>query len=61
VVDGALPEPLGGAHRDPTEAARTLKAALLGHLDALSGVSPSELKERRLKKYREMGVFREGG
>jgi acetyl-CoA carboxylase carboxyl transferase subunit alpha len=57
VIDGILPEPLGGAHRDPATAAGTLKQAVLGHLDRLSGVDPSELVERRLGKYRRMGVF----
>jgi acetyl-CoA carboxylase carboxyl transferase subunit alpha len=60
VVDGILPEPLGGAHRDPEAAAATLADALRGHLRALSGVSGSELIERRLQKYRKMGVFHEG-
>ena len=59
VVDGVLPEPLGGAHRDPAAAAATLREALRGHLDALSGVSGSELVERRLRKYRVMGVFQD--
>jgi acetyl-CoA carboxylase carboxyl transferase subunit alpha len=59
VVDGVLPEPLGGAHRDPGAAAATLREALRRHLGALSGVSPSELVERRLQKYRVMGVFRD--
>jgi acetyl-CoA carboxylase carboxyl transferase subunit alpha len=59
VVDGVLPEPLGGAHRDPIAAAATLREALRRHLGALSGVSPSELVERRLQKYRVMGVFRD--
>ena len=59
IIDGVLPEPLGGAHRDPAAAAATLKAALLRHLDALSGVSPMDLVARRLQKYRRMGVFSE--
>jgi acetyl-CoA carboxylase carboxyl transferase subunit alpha len=59
VVDGILPEPLGGAHRDPDTTAATVKAAILGHLERLSGVSDQELVERRLLKYRVMGVFRE--
>ena len=60
VVDAILPEPLGGAHRDPVSAASTLKLALLRHLDGLSGVSVEDLIERRLLKFRRMGVFREG-
>jgi acetyl-CoA carboxylase carboxyl transferase subunit alpha len=59
VVDEVLPEPLGGAHRDPATAAETLKAAVLRHLQPLSGVSPDDLVERRLQRYRRMGDFRE--
>jgi acetyl-CoA carboxylase carboxyl transferase subunit alpha len=59
VVDGILGEPVGGAHRDWDAAAAILKAALLRHLDALSGVSDGERVERRLLKFRRMGVFRE--
>ena len=59
VVDELLPEPLGGAHRDPAAAAATFKAAVIRHLDRLSGVSPGELVERRLQRYRRMGDFRE--
>jgi acetyl-CoA carboxylase carboxyl transferase subunit alpha len=58
VVDGVLPEPLGGAHRDPAQAAATLKAAVIGHLDRLSGVATEERVEQRLQKFRRMGVFR---
>jgi acetyl-CoA carboxylase carboxyl transferase subunit alpha len=60
IIDGILPEPLGGAHRDPPAAARVLKQALLGHLDALSAVSAEQRAERRLLKFRNMGVYREG-
>jgi acetyl-CoA carboxylase carboxyl transferase subunit alpha len=59
VVDEVLPEPLGGAHRDPAAAAATLGAAVRRHLDRLSGVSSEELIARRLQRYRRMGVFRE--
>src|SRR6266700_6665361 len=43
IVDDILPEPLGGAHRDPAAAAATLKAAMITNLDQLSGVSGPEL------------------
>jgi acetyl-CoA carboxylase carboxyl transferase subunit alpha len=58
VVDGVLPEPVGGAHREPATAIRTLQAEVSRHLEALSGVSVSELLDRRVAKYRRMGVFR---
>ena len=59
IVDGVLPEPLGGAHRDPAAAAATLKAALTENLDALSGVSGAERVQRRAARFRRLGVFRE--
>jgi acetyl-CoA carboxylase carboxyl transferase subunit alpha len=61
VIDQVLDEPLGGAHRDPEAAAGTLKEALKRHLAALSGVSPTDLVDRRLERYRRIGVFHEGG
>ncbi len=61
VVDGVLPEPLGGAHRDPDAAAASLSEALRRHLPALSGVSDEERADRRLDKFRRMGVFVDGG
>ena len=59
VVDEVLPEPLGGAHRDPAAAAAALKAGVLRHLERLGGVSPEGLVERRLQRYRRMGDFRD--
>ncbi len=59
IVDGVLPEPVGGAHRDPAAAHATLKQALIENLDALSGVSPAELITRRAARFRRYGVFRE--
>ncbi|MBI5709798.1 MAG: acetyl-CoA carboxylase carboxyltransferase subunit alpha [Candidatus Eisenbacteria bacterium] len=60
VVEALLPEPVGGAHRDPAAAAAAVKDALLRHLGALSGVLPAERVERRLQRYRRLGVYREG-
>jgi acetyl-CoA carboxylase carboxyl transferase subunit alpha len=59
IVDEVLPEPLGGAHRDPEAAATVLKASVLRHLERLGGVSTEQLKSDRLQRYRRMGVFRE--
>tara|TARA_B110000438_G_scaffold9378_1_gene9464 strand:- start:158 stop:1129 length:972 start_codon:yes stop_codon:yes gene_type:complete len=59
VVDGILPEPLGGAHRDWDSAAESLKEALRLALDELRGLVPEQLLENRYAKYRDMGVFSE--
>jgi acetyl-CoA carboxylase carboxyl transferase subunit alpha len=60
VVDGVLPEPLGGAHRDPDAAASALRTALLQRLAELMPLDPDVRAGRRLEKFRRMGVFREG-
>lgn len=52
VVDEVLPEPPGGAHRDPDQAARTLKEALLRNLQELLNVDRDELVRRREERYR---------
>jgi acetyl-CoA carboxylase carboxyl transferase subunit alpha len=61
IVDQIVPEPLGGAHRDPAEAAAILKAVLLDSLVEMSQYDPEELIARRRAKYRQMGVFAEDG
>ncbi|MCS7264628.1 MAG: acetyl-CoA carboxylase carboxyltransferase subunit alpha [Armatimonadetes bacterium] len=60
VIDEIIPEPLGGAHRNPLETALTVKEALLRHLDELKRMSPQELRKHRYQKFRAMGVFIEG-
>ena len=60
IVDGVLPEPVGGAHRDPAAADATLKQALVQNLEELSGVSGEELVRRRAQRFRKLGVFAEG-
>ncbi len=60
VIDEIVPEPLGGAHRDPKAAALNLKMALKRSLQALEGMSPERLVEARYSKYRSMGRVLEG-
>jgi acetyl-CoA carboxylase carboxyl transferase subunit alpha len=56
-VDEVIPEPLGGAQRDPAAAAQNLKEAVLRTLDRVRGIPTDELLEARYRKYREMGHF----
>jgi acetyl-CoA carboxylase carboxyl transferase subunit alpha len=60
VIDDIIPEPLGGAHRDPRETANTLKTYLLRYLRELRHLAPEDLLEQRYQKFRRMGVFDEG-
>jgi acetyl-CoA carboxylase carboxyl transferase subunit alpha len=57
VIDGIVPEPEGGAHTDPDEAARLLGESLQEGLDELESVSPDDLKRRRRAKFRALGVY----
>ena len=57
IIDEILPEPLGGAHRNPEQAARVLKDAILQELKALAKIKPEKLLERRIEKFSAMGVW----
>ncbi len=57
VIDEIIPEPLGGAHREPQVAADEVASALRKHLAALRGMSGAMLIEDRYRKFRAMGVF----
>jgi acetyl-CoA carboxylase carboxyl transferase subunit alpha len=59
LIDEIVPEPLGGAHRDPSEAAAKVKTALLRHLADLNSLAPDQVKAQRYAKFREMGRFRQ--
>ena len=60
LIDGVIPEPLGGAHRDFEQTAENIREAVDDAFEELSKFSKKELIERRYQKFREMGVFREG-
>lgn len=57
VVDALVPEPKGGAHVDPDEAARQLKKFLLNELVEIQGVSAGRLAKARYDKFRRMGRY----
>lgn len=59
ILDDVIPEPIGGAHRDPREMASTLKSYLLRYLRELSLQPIPEILERRYQKFRRIGVFLE--
>ncbi len=56
IIDGVIPEPLGGAHRDPQAMAQNIKEVLLKNLKELKAEPPEELLKARYKKFRSMGV-----
>ncbi len=57
VIDRIVPEPVGGAHRNSKEAADILKKEIIKDLDELSKLGTEELLQKRIEKFRRMGVF----
>ena len=61
VVNEIIPEPTGGAHNDPAQAASALKYVIQKHLNDLRALSLEQLIETRYERYRHLGVFEEAG
>jgi acetyl-CoA carboxylase carboxyl transferase subunit alpha len=59
LIDKIVPEPLGGAHRDPQAAAQSLKRALTEALKQVQDKKPKELVETRLERLMGYGKFKE--
>ncbi|HOK45987.1 MAG TPA: acetyl-CoA carboxylase carboxyltransferase subunit alpha [Bryobacteraceae bacterium] len=57
LIDGIIPEPPGGAHTDPAQAAENVRQTLRQALSELAGLSATELIEQRYTKSRQMGCF----
>ncbi len=55
IVDATIPEPLGGAHRDPEEMASRLRAHLVEQLDRLSAMDTDEMLARRYERLMSYG------
>ncbi|MCQ8278998.1 acetyl-CoA carboxylase carboxyltransferase subunit alpha [Acetobacteraceae bacterium KSS8] len=55
LVDEIVPEPLGGAHRDPAAAIRNVGQLLRQALPSLCQLDPSALRAQRREKYLAMG------
>jgi acetyl-CoA carboxylase carboxyl transferase subunit alpha len=59
LVDKVVPEPLGGAHRDPQAAAQALRRALAEALKQLREKTPKVLVEERLERLMSYGKYKE--
>ncbi|KAG2326495.1 hypothetical protein Bca4012_035455 [Brassica carinata] len=60
VADGIIPEPLGGAHADPSWTSQQIKIAINENMSEFGKMSGEELLKHRMAKYRKIGVFIEG-
>jgi len=57
ITDEIIPEPPGGAHRDPDAIAATVGETLRRHLAEMKSLTPEQIVDARYKKFRAMGVF----
>jgi acetyl-CoA carboxylase carboxyl transferase subunit alpha len=57
IIDRIVPEPLGGAHRNPQQAAEIVKDVLIGELKKLIKIKPSKLIDMRVEKFGKMGAW----
>ena len=57
LIDKVVREPIGGAHRNPSQMGKRLKAVLLNELDALEQVPTSELLQQRYERLRSYGAY----
>ncbi|MBU4149037.1 MAG: acetyl-CoA carboxylase carboxyltransferase subunit alpha [Candidatus Omnitrophica bacterium] len=55
IIDDEIPEPLGGAHRDPEKAAQAVKKQIKKALKELRAMSVDRLLKERYAKFRRMG------
>ena len=55
VIDRIVPEPVGGAHREPAVAALSLAQAIGGELDKLATMTPGELRASREERFLRIG------
>jgi acetyl-CoA carboxylase carboxyl transferase subunit alpha len=56
LIDGIIPEPIGGAHTDPDAACALVRSELLKHLSKLVKTDADKLVDRRVRKFCDMGV-----
>lgn len=57
IIDRIVPEPRGGAHRNPDQAALILKDVLIEELSKLKKIKTDKLIELRIQKFLNMGVY----
>ncbi|MCX8034001.1 MAG: acetyl-CoA carboxylase carboxyltransferase subunit alpha [Thermodesulfovibrio sp.] len=57
IIDEIIPEPLGGAHRDPQETAKKIKNVILNAFNDLKNKKAEELLRDRYNKIRQIGNF----
>jgi len=57
IIDRMIEEPVGGAHKNPDQIAKTLKTVLIEELKQLQKLSAEELVQQRIEKFESMGAW----
>lgn len=57
VIDEIIPEPMGGAHREPSEMFKTLGTSIAQNLENLQSIPTPDLLAQRIDKFDNMGIF----
>jgi acetyl-CoA carboxylase carboxyl transferase subunit alpha len=57
LVDGIIPEPLGGAHLNPNAAIEIVKNVILKTIIELQNIDPAQRIDQRIEKFGNMGVY----
>ena len=58
LIDGIVPEPLGGAHYDPETAFKNLKVSIIKNISSFKNMSAEQLVRQRQDKFIAMGEFK---
>jgi acetyl-CoA carboxylase carboxyl transferase subunit alpha len=58
LIDGIIPEPLGGAHANPEETFCTVKNEIIKHITELEKISPQQRVKERIQKFCSMGMVK---
>jgi acetyl-CoA carboxylase carboxyl transferase subunit alpha len=57
MIEGVIPEPLGGGHQDPAATIQSIHTTLTAALTHLNQLGPDELVKQRYAKFRKIGQF----
>jgi acetyl-CoA carboxylase carboxyl transferase subunit alpha len=55
IIDSVIPEPIGGAHRDPAAAIKAVGDSIQAALESLLSLSHDDIKRTRAEKFLAMG------
>lgn len=57
LIDGVIPEPVGGAHTNYNEVFKTVKTEIMKHIAKLEKIKPEKRIEKRIEKFSAMGSY----